>query len=89
MIEDVQGQGRGGASHIDNFLTAIRNDTPLALNAEILGGHQSTLLCHLGNIAQRTGKTLDCDTKNGRILNDTDAAAMWKREYEPGWEPQV
>ncbi len=89
LIDDVQVKGRGGARHIDNFLTAIRNDTPLALNAEILGGHQSTLLCHLGNIAQRTGKTLDCDTKNGRILNDTDAAAMWKREYEPGWEPQV
>ena len=73
--------------HIDNFLDAIRTGKPL--NAEIEGGARSTLLCHLGNIAQRTGRALNCDPANGHILGDKDAAAMWGREYEKGWEPKV
>lgn len=76
-------------AHIANFLAAIRNDTPLDLNAEILKGHQSTLLCHLGNIAHRTGRTLDCDPANGHILRDEEAMGYWQREYEPGWEPRI
>lgn len=77
------------AIHVDNFLTAIREDKPLELNAEILDGHKSTLLCHLGNIAHRTGRTLSCSAENGHILGDADAMLLWSRDYEPGWEPMV
>ena len=83
------GGTRGDIEHIDNFLTAIRENQPLSLNAEIAEGHKSTLLCHLGNIAQRTGRTLHCDASNGHIQNDADAMQLWQREYEPGWEPKV
>ncbi len=69
-------------------MAAIRNDTPLALNSEIEGGYKSTLLCHLGNIAHRTGHTLNCDPTNGRVLNDEAAMALWKREYAKEWTPQ-
>jgi len=65
------------------------NDKPLSLNAEIAEGHKSTLLCHLGNIAQRTGRTLTCDASNGHIAGDDQAMKLWQREYEPGWEPKV
>ncbi len=37
------------ALHFQNFFDSIRKGTPLI--AEILVGHQSALLCHLGNIA--------------------------------------
>lgn len=77
------------ALHVENFLTAIREDKPLQLNAEILDGHKSTLLCHLGNIAHRTGRTLSCSAENGHVLGDADAMLLWGREYEPGWEPTV
>ncbi len=80
---------QGDIEHIDDFLAAIRNNTPLKLNQEILEGHKSTLLCHLGNIAQRTGRTLNCDPKNGHIKDDPEAMKLWSREYEPGWEPKV
>ena len=75
--------------HIQNFLAAVRNETPLALNSEIEKGHKSTMLCHLGNIAYRTGRTLNCDPANGHILKDDEAMQLWGREYAPGWEPVV
>jgi predicted dehydrogenase len=77
------------ADHAGNLLQAIRDNKPLNLNAEILEGHKSTLLCHLGNIAWRTGRVLNCSPTDGRILGDDKAQAMWSREYEPGWEPVV
>ncbi len=86
-IETAEGSG-GDEVHIKNFLAAIRGDG--ALNAPISEGHRSTLLCHLGNIAHRTGRALKCDPKDGRILGDDEAMGYWTREYAPGWwEPKV
>ena len=87
-IEKVGGN-QGMSEHAQNFIDAIRNNEPMSLNAEIEIGHKSTLLCHIGNIAHRTGRTMTCDPKNGHIQNDQAAMAMWSREYEPGWEPKV
>ncbi len=67
------------ADHIANFLTAIRENTPLSCNAEIETGHKSTLLCHLGNIAHRTGRTLNTSATDGHIIGDEKAMAYWKR----------
>jgi len=80
---------RGDTEHIVDFLSAIRDDKPTRLNAEIEEGHKSTLLCHLGNIAQRTGRTLNCDARSGHIIGDPKAMTLWQRDYEPGWEPRV
>jgi predicted dehydrogenase len=82
--ETVQG---GDSPHFRNFLDAIRKGG--RLNSEIEEAHKTTLLCHLGNIAQRTGRTLRCDPKNGTILDDKAAMAFWTREYTKGWEPRV
>jgi predicted dehydrogenase len=73
--------------HFANLLASIRNGTPL--NSEIEEGHKSTLLCHLGNIAQRTGRALRCSSRDGTIQQDRDATAMWTREYQKGFEPRV
>jgi predicted dehydrogenase len=88
-VEQVSSTSLGDIEHIVNFLEAIRHEQPLSLNAEIEKGHKSTLLCHLGNIAHRCGRSLTCDKTNGRIVGDEDAMQLWKREYAPGWEPQV
>ena len=85
-VKKVRGDG-GEAHHLANFIDGIRSGA--SLNAEIEGGHKSTLLCHLGNIAHRTGRALNCDPKTGRILNDAQAMELWSREYEKGWEPKV
>ncbi|GMV94533.1 MAG: dehydrogenase [Candidatus Hydrogenedentota bacterium] len=80
---------RGDIEHIDNFLTAIREGNPALLNSGIEDHNPGTLLCHLGNIAQRTGRTLHCSAENGHIADDPEAMNLWAREYEPGWEPTV
>jgi hypothetical protein len=75
------------ALHIQNFFDGIKKGTEV--RSEIVGAHQSTLLVQLGNIAQRTGRTLDIDGSTGRIKNDKQAMELWSREYEPGWEVTV
>lgn len=73
--------------HIRNFLDSIRKKA--IVNADILGGYKSSLLCQLGNIALRTGNTLHIDPTNGHIKNDPVAEKLWSREYQPGWEPKL
>jgi predicted dehydrogenase len=81
----VSASGNLDLYHFDNFIKAIRGEAELT--SPINEGHKSVLLCHLANIAQRTGRTLHCDPKNGHILNDDAAMKLWRREYEKGWEP--
>lgn len=73
--------------HFHNFVDSVRGEA--TINSPINEGHKSVLLCHLANIAQRTGRTLHCDPKNGHILNDAAAMKYWRREYEKGWEPKI
>lgn len=89
QVEQVKASSRGDQEHIANLLSAIRTDNYRSLNAEINEGHKSTLLCHLGNIAQRTGHSLGTNPVNGHIVGDEDAAKLWKRDYEKGWEPKA
>ncbi|MBD0278007.1 MAG: Gfo/Idh/MocA family oxidoreductase [Flavisolibacter sp.] len=73
--------------HLNNFIQTIRGEAKLTAPME--EGHKSVLLCHLANIAQRTGLTLHCDPKNGHILNNEAANKLWRRTYEKGWEPKL
>ncbi|MBD1394235.1 Gfo/Idh/MocA family protein [Mucilaginibacter glaciei] len=74
-------------SHMQNFIKAIQGTEQI--NQPITEGHKSTLIPQLGNIAQRTGRVLNLDSKNGHILNDTQANKLWSREYAPGWNLKV
>jgi predicted dehydrogenase len=76
------------AIHINNFFDGVRFGSN-KLNAEIESGHKSTLLVQLGNIAQRTGHSLDIDPKNGHIIKDRKAMKYWSRSYEKGWEMKL
>lgn len=84
---EVQDGPRGEKRHFNNFLAAIRGEE--ALNSEIGDGQKSTLLCHLGNIAYRLGRTIDFNTEARRIDDDGQANSLWSRDYRPGWAPIV
>lgn len=47
--------GGGDGYHFENFCKAVRARKPELLNADILEGHLSSALCHLGNISYRLG----------------------------------
>lgn len=47
---------KGGGDHYANFLKAVKSRKHTDLNADILEGHLSSALCHLGNISHRLGK---------------------------------
>jgi len=73
--------------HILNFFDGIQKGAPL--NAPVEAGHKCTLLMQLANISLRTGKTLNTNPDNGRIVGDSEAQRFWTREYDKGWEPKV
>jgi predicted dehydrogenase len=71
-------------AHVRNFLDCIRDGkTP---NADIEEGHKSTRLCHLGNIAYRTGRTLNFDAVTETFKDDPAANQLLGREYRKGFE---
>ncbi len=84
---DVVGAGALDVYHMENFIGAIRESK--AQHSPIEEGHVSVLLCHLGNIAQYTHRTLNIDPQTGKIKDDQEAMSFWSREYEPGWEMTV
>jgi len=75
------------ALHIANFVEGVRTGAPVT--QPIDEGAKTNLLCHLGNIAQWTGRALSVDPTNGHILGDEEAMRFWQREYAPGWAPVV
>ncbi len=89
---DEQGTALGGGGnmstlHVTNFYDSIRG-TAEKQNSPIHEGALSTDLCHLANIAYRTGRSLEVDSANGHIY-DREAMKLWGRDYEPGWEPKI
>lgn len=81
------GEGSLDVSHIANFFAAIREDRPL--HSDINDASISTMLCHLGNMAQDAGETIKIDSNTGKVLNNSKVMENWKRTYEPGWEPKL
>jgi predicted dehydrogenase len=73
--------------HFGNFLDGIREGK--GLKSEIEEGQKSTVLCHLGNIAWRTGHTIYFDPSTRKIVGDKAAVALCRRAYRPAWEPKV
>jgi predicted dehydrogenase len=70
--------------HSINFAETIRG-TAKQQASPVLDSHISTALCHLGNIAYRTGETLTIDPKSGRPSSEA-AMKLWSVDYERGWE---
>jgi predicted dehydrogenase len=74
--------------HFSNFIDGITDGKPL--KAEIEEGQQSALMCHLGNIAWRSGRTVEFDPKSRKLLNkESDVRKFWGRTYRKGWQPKV
>lgn len=70
-------------SHHNNWLECIRSGRLPICDAEI--GHRSATVCHLGNIALRSGRTLRWDPANETVVGDAEQARMVQRPYRAPW----
>jgi predicted dehydrogenase len=74
-----QFKGTGGAGHHANFIKAVRSRKVSDLNADILEGHLSSALCHMGNISYRLGKKTSPDEIAERIKANKELAESFER----------
>lgn len=76
--------------HAQNFIDCMRTRDKPTADLETIG-HPSSVLCHLGNIAWRTGRTVQFNPETYTFLGDDnglDHAAnqyMTRAEYRPPW----
>src|SRR5262249_23604248 len=63
----------GPEDHYGNFVRAVRSRRREDLTADILEGHLSSALCHLGNISYRLGREQPFNGRTEVFGNDRDA----------------
>ncbi|MSR33097.1 MAG: Gfo/Idh/MocA family oxidoreductase [Gemmataceae bacterium] len=68
--------------HFDNFIKAVRARKREILNADILEGHLSSALCHLGNISYRLGKEVTLNGQVQELQGDTEGQEAVTRMVE-------
>lgn len=73
--------------HALNFAESISGGAKPA--ADIVEGHKSAIMVHLGNIAATLGRRLEFDKDAGAITNDAEAAKHQSREYRAPWKLPV
>ncbi|WP_299461421.1 Gfo/Idh/MocA family oxidoreductase [uncultured Gimesia sp.] len=71
-------------AHVNNFFDCIKTRKKPA--ADISIGHRSATVCHLGNIAVRTGKKIQWDPKQETIVGDSETAKWLSKEYRKPYE---
>ena len=70
-------------NHHQNWIDCVKSRTLPICDVEI--GHRSATVCHLGNIAIRTGRKISWDAKAEQIVGDKDANAMLMKPYRKPW----
>jgi len=76
-LADVESSvGPGG--NFGNFISCVRSRKWEDLNADILQGHLSAALCHLGNISYRLGKEVPFNAKTKAFGDDKDVVEAFE-----------
>ena len=80
------GGPRSDDTHTLNFINAVRSRKVSDLNADVEVGHYSATLCHMANIAMRTGRRLKFDAARERFIDDAQANKYLTKQYRRGYE---
>jgi hypothetical protein len=70
---------KGEKDHFANFIKAVRSRKREDQTADILQGHLSSALCHLGNISHRVGAQADPEEVRAAVRKDTAASETLAR----------
>jgi predicted dehydrogenase len=73
--------------HVRNFLDAIKSRQPPV--SELASAHQTSLACHLANIAARVGRVVNWDAASDAISGDPDANALLTKTYRAPWDREL
>jgi predicted dehydrogenase len=86
-----QGPGREeGSNEYERFIAGVKSRNTEDLGVDIEDGFLSSSLCHLGNIAYRTDRTVVFDPETETFPGDEEANAMLSRDYRaPFVVPEV
>jgi hypothetical protein len=76
VIKKFSGGDEG--AHFANFIQAVRNRKCDDLHADILEGHLSSALCHLGNISYRLGEDQPFRQTPQEFFSDKDAVGSFE-----------
>lgn len=67
--------------HSANFIDAVRSGDRFDLNCDILDGHMSSVLPHLGNVAYRVGETLEFNGEFEKFIDSNEGNMLLTRKY--------
>jgi predicted dehydrogenase len=88
-VELQKGDGQGLNNHMKNFIDCIK-DRDKVPNTNIEIAANTARVCHLGNIAFKTGRRLYWDAGNSNFIGDDDANSYLVPQYRAPWElPKV
>jgi predicted dehydrogenase len=71
--------------HTKNLIDAIKAGDAKLLNCPIEAGANTAIHCHMGNIALRSGQTLQVSNNNGISFNNKLANKLITPKYSNGW----
>jgi predicted dehydrogenase len=84
LVDSVKrAKAKGENDHQANFVACVKGRTRPSCDIE--EGHRSALFCHLGNIAQRVGRTVRFQAADESIPDDPEAAKLLSRSYRGPW----
>jgi predicted dehydrogenase len=70
--------------HVRNFLDCMRSRK--RPHADVEEGYLTNLMCHMGNISMKLGRSVRWDEDKEEIPGDPEASRMCSRPYRKPWE---
>ena len=84
LMEAMEGDASNlNDAHVRNFLDCMKSRK--RPNADVEEGHLTAVMCHLGNISTRLGRSVKWDVENERFVDDPEAAKWVMRPYRGSW----
>ena len=88
-VDLIKGDGQGLKNHMKNFVECIKDPDEIP-NCNIGIAANTARVCHLGNMALKTGRRLYWDADNSKFIGDDDANQLLVPTYRAPWElPKV